>query len=666
MVTYPAAFFSRYRPNSALDMLDQLPGFRQATSGELRGYGSDTGNVLINGRRPSSKRVTVPSILDRIPASQVDRIELIRGPVRDIELLGEPEVANVVLLADTPAAVRWIVTAYHNSDMSPWPWFSNISVSDQWKGIDYNAGLDMFRVAESDRNQESILDGNGDLTETRYEQGNEREFEANFDVSASTRIGDTLFTYSSQIGIQDGGEDFMSQRSPQAPGEAESLELFDGDSDEFQYEFGVTAERDLAADLTGNLLLFYSKEDENSVRRQRSLDETGTQSAERLKDTNQIEKEAILRTEFEWTGMPDHTFRLNVEGTYNLVANTELETRDTGAGPVTVFVPGANTEIREYRSDLLLKDIWALGNFELDLGLGAELSKLSQTGDADVDRSLSYLKPQTELSYTPDENRRLRVRLAREVAQLVFEDFISASLFADEDLALGNPDLRPETTWVSEVGLEQRFGQKTVLKLTAFHHWISDVQDLIPITLTEEAPGNIGDGRRWGIKIEGTVALDRVGLESARLNINGRWQNSVVTDPVTGEERVLSATIITTSTGDIFLTDNDYVLILDFRQDFEDSGVAWGWNSTLEADLPVFKVNELDLRDKEVDLNFFVETTRWFGLKLRLEFNNVLDGVENRERSIYEVERDLSPLLRRQLQSRTDGREIGLSISGSF
>ena len=71
VVSYPAGFFSRFRPDSALDMLNQLPGFRLNFGGVLRGYGSDTGNVLIDGRRPSSKRVTVPSILVRIPASQV-------------------------------------------------------------------------------------------------------------------------------------------------------------------------------------------------------------------------------------------------------------------------------------------------------------------------------------------------------------------------------------------------------------------------------------------------------------------------------------------------------------------------------------------------------------------------------------------------------------------
>ena len=667
VVSYPAAYFSRYRPNSALDMLEQLPGFRLAISGELRGYGTDPGNVLIDGRRPSSKRVTVPSILDRIPASQVERIELIRGPVRDIELLGEPEVANVILRTDVPAAVRWIITAYQNSDMDPMPWFSNISLSDHWRNIDYNAGLDMFRVVYSDTNDENILDGSGNLTERRFERGNAKEFEGNFDLSASTWIGETLLTWGSQIGIQEGSDVFVSRRTPLTSGEATQNELFDGVSDEFQYEVGLSVERKLARELTGNLLVFFSKEDENSTSTQRSIDPSGTQTAEKLKDVNQIEKEGIIRTEFEWSGLTRHTIRLNLEGTYNLVANTEVETEDTGTGPVTVIVPGASTTLKEYRGDFLLKDTWELGEFELDYGLGAEVSKLTQTGDPDVERDLSYLKPHAELSYTPDETHRLRFRLAREVAQLIFEDFISASLFADEDLALGNPNLRPETTWISELGYEQRFGKESVVKVTLFHHWISDVQDLIPITLTEEAPGNLGDGRRWGVEFEGTVQLDWIGLQNARLDINARWQDSTVVDPITGEERVLTATVLAdNSSRSIFDNDNEYVLVVDYRQDFEAARVAWGWDVTFEAELPVFKVNELDVRNKDGDLNFFVETTRWFGLKIRLEFNNVLDKTVARERNIYTVERDLSPLLRRQLQDRTDGREIGLSLSGSF
>ena len=414
IVTYPAAFFERYRPNSALDMLDQLPGFRLSRSGELRGYGTDVGNVLINGRRPSAKRVTVASILDRIPASQVERIELIRGPVRDIELLGEPEVANVILKSDVPAAVRWFATAYWNSDMSPSPWFSNVSVSDRWRNIDYNAALDMFRVAFSDRNDERIVDGAGDLVETRAEDGHDKEFEANFDLTASRQFGATLVTYSHQIGIQEGSEKFVSLREPldDQPGS----EVIDGRSDEFQYEVGLTAERRLRPALKGNFLVFYSQEDENADTRERSLDADGTETLEKLKDTHQVEKEGILRAEFEWTGRPAHTVRFNIEGTFNQVANSEDQTEDAGDGPVPVFVPGANTTIEEHRGDLLLKDIWAFGDFELDYGLGAEISRLTQTGDADVERNLTYLKPHAELSHTPDETRRTRFRHHDDVA----------------------------------------------------------------------------------------------------------------------------------------------------------------------------------------------------------------------------------------------------------
>lgn len=663
---YPAAFFDRFRPDSALDMLRQLPGFRLNFGGELRGYGSDTGNVLIDGRRPSSKRVTVPSILDRIPASQVERIELIRGPVRDIELMGEPQVANVVLRTDTPAAVRWSVVGYRNADMPPLPWFTNISMSDRWRGIDFNGGLDIFRKAFSERNDEDILDGNGNLTEERFEHGYQKEFEANFDLTASKWVGETLLTWNSQIGIQDGGEKFVSDRTP--VGQGTRNELTEGISDELQFEAGITLERNLTDSLSGNLLLFATREAEDAATSQLSINAAGIQTSETIKDTYQIEKEMIARTEFEWSGWDSHTVRLNLEGSYNLVDNEELQTLDTGTGPVSVIVPGATTAIAEDRGEFLLKDTWSMGQYELDYGMGAEASKLSQTGDPEVERKLFFLKPHAELSYTPSEERKLRVRLAREVAQLLFDDFFSASLLLDDDVSLGNPNLKPETTWESEVGYEQRFGSQSVVKLTLFHHWITDVQDLIPVSLDDESPGNIGEGKRWGVQLEGTLQLGWAGLDNARLNINSRWQDSSVVDPVTGQDRVLTTTILSDSnnTRSIFDNDNAYVVVLDFRQDFEEERVAWGSDVTFEADLKQFKVNEYDLRKREPDLNLFVETTRWFGMKVRVEFNNILDMNKERIRTFYTGQRGLSPVLRRQLQDRTDGREVGLSLSGSF
>ena len=90
----------------------------------------------------------------------------------------------------------------------------------------------------------------------------------------------------------------------------------------------------------------------------------------KMRVSNQIEKEGILRTEFEYSAIDSHNLRFTLEAAYNEVANKVDQTTDTGAGAVTVFVPGENTTIKETRGDFLIKDIWALGDYELDYGLG--------------------------------------------------------------------------------------------------------------------------------------------------------------------------------------------------------------------------------------------------------------------------------------------------------
>ncbi len=84
------------------------------------------------------------------------------------------------------------------------------------------------------------------------------------------------------------------------------------------------------------------------------------------------------------------------------------------------------------------------------------------------------------------------------------------------------------------------------------------------------------------------------------------------------------------------------------------------------AERQLFKVNELDVRDEGTEFNVFVESTRWLGVNIRLTGENLLDFEQLRHRTIYVGERELSPIDRRELTNRTDGRRIILRISGSF
>jgi len=665
VVEYPAAFFSRYQPNTALDMVNQLPGFQLDDGGTARGFTSAAGNILINNRRPSVKQDTPSAVLGRIPASNVIRIDLVRGQLSGVDMLGQPVVANIIMRDESPAAVRWEGFVWKNFYTGTVMPGGSISLSDKWNGIDFNAGLEGNRHAHVNKGTRNTEDAAGNRTENRSDKTDTIHLQYSGNLHASGWIGQTLVQLNTELGFKDFTDITNSERNPLAS--TSRNELFDINDRGHNIEVGINAERSLLQDLTGRSVILFSREDLDELSTQTVVNSTGEQTLFRESDTGTVVTEAIGRLEFDWQGFADHAIKFNIEGAFNELDNSQGQTVDTGTGPVFEEVPGANTRVEEVRGDLLLTDTWSLGVFELDYGLGAEVSQISQTGDAELERNFFFLKPQSMLSYSPVQGRLTRLRLAREISQLDFNDFVSTAVFQDEDLELGNPNLSPDKTWVLEVSHERRYGEIGVFKLTAFHHWISDVADLLPLSATFEVPGNIGDGRRWGLKVENTLPLDWLQLDNARLNIRARWQDSTVIDPVTGINRILSGeTGLPNEIPPYQDEDIKYTGSIDFRQDFETAKVAWGWDVRFRSERVLYKVNELDIYDEGTVITAFTETTRWLGLKMRLTLRDLLNAGRHRVRTIYLGERGSSAVSRRELIDNTRGRQLELVLSGNF
>src|SRR5687768_1675035 len=72
--SYTPADFARFAPRTALDMLNQVPGFVIQQADERRGLGQASANILINGERFSGKSNDVITELTRIPAANVVQI----------------------------------------------------------------------------------------------------------------------------------------------------------------------------------------------------------------------------------------------------------------------------------------------------------------------------------------------------------------------------------------------------------------------------------------------------------------------------------------------------------------------------------------------------------------------------------------------------------------
>ena len=93
-------------------MVQRLPGFNFDDGNSARGFAGTAGNVLIDGHRPTSKTDDLQSILNRIPASDVDHIEVIRGGAPGIDMQGHTVIANII--RKTAASTQIVATAKNN------------------------------------------------------------------------------------------------------------------------------------------------------------------------------------------------------------------------------------------------------------------------------------------------------------------------------------------------------------------------------------------------------------------------------------------------------------------------------------------------------------------------------------------------------------------------
>lgn len=663
IVTFTPDFFSRYQPKTALEMVNRVPGFILNDGGGVRGFGGAAGNILINDRRPSAKQDLPSFILGRISASQVERIELLRVRVRDIDLQGQVEVVNVVLSTDAPATVRWELHNRQNF-LVGWSPGASISLADRWGEVEYNIGFDTRWANLGDPGVIKRYDGTGRLTEIRtdYDEGDGPN--VNTYLNAATWIGKSFVQLNGRTGIENRDLGLLSKRENQLTG-AVTYQDIQTLRRNTRLELGLDAERILTPVFLGKAIVLYNLLDGEPSVSQRDLTPSGVQTRFQLEDEEFTSTEFITRMEFDWAGITGHAIQADVERALNVLDNAQVFTDDIGLGPVLVNVPGGNVRVEEVRWNYLLQDSMSFGNLDIDTGLGLERSTISQTGDSTLERSFKFLKPRAIFTWSPQRGKQTRLRLEREVSQLDFNDFTTATVFEDDDVAQGNPDLRPDSTWISELSHERRFGRVGVIKLTAFHHWIKDVLDLLPLGPTSEAPGNIGDGRRWGVILETTQPLDWTGLSNAQISIRAKGVDSTVVDPVTGENRRLSGE--GSFRGDLLFRDMDrYAIDIDFRQDIESAKVSWGWGVAERDERVLYKANELDIFDEGFDVGLFVETSRWFGLKMSIEGQNLLNFEVTRDRTIYVGERSLTPVLRRELRTGNNGARALFKIVGSF
>lgn len=531
VLVFEPAFFAAQQPNTALDMVNRVPGFDLNDGDGGRGFEGAVGNTLINGSRPASKNDSGSNALFRVPASQVERIELIRGGAPGIDMQGYPIVVNVVLKSG--ASVEHSLQAD--------------AVLFGQGGQDVGGFRYQFTRRDGERTWSVVVadgigtsDSNGSGPSVRYAPdgtilsredyvndgyGGGQAMRVNY---ASPFMGGKI-DLTSRIGVSDWNswEQYTG---------ADSLRYADDASKDDEFEFGLTYTRPLSATLKSETRLIHEAEkSEYTGRYLETFD--GVEGDESVFTSNGDSSETILRSLLRWERSPTLTFEGGGEVAYNRLDIVQAYS----IGGVNIPLPSDEVVVEETRGELFGKSTWrARPSLSIETGLRLEASTISQSGDADSERTFYFVKPRAQATWTPWADNQFRLRFEREVGQLDFGDFAASASLSDDNVLGGNINLRPEDRWIGELTYERRFWGEGVVSIGYRHDEIRNAIDRIPLEDGLSAVGNIGDGTLDQLSLNVVVPTDKLGVPGGRFSFRNDWNHTEVTDPTTGQIRPIS------------------------------------------------------------------------------------------------------------------------------
>lgn len=530
VLVFTPDFFAAQRPNTALDMVNRVPGFSIDNGSGARGFEGAVGNVLINNNRPASKNDSGSNVLGRTLANQVERIELIRGGAPGIDMQGYSVVVNVILKTtdSRQSILTWNAMLFEGGhDIYGGSYQFTQNKGDRSWGVTLSDGMgssDSNGVGRSVRRNAA-----GDvIRDERYENdgwGGGQGIRGNY---TGPLFGGKL-EGTARYGLND-YQNWTELSSPTSLRRSDYAE--DGDSG----ELGLTWTRTLNPRWTLETRLIHEFSSFDSVS---GSNETlnGTAAPEQQFKSNGDSSESILRALVRHERSPALTIEAGAEIAYNMLDVNQAFT----IGGVGVPLPSASVKVEETRGEAFSKATWRINpKLTLEGGVRLEASTISQSGDADQEKSFFFAKPRLLATWTPMADNQLRFRFERELGQLDFGDFAASAELDDGTVFGGNVDLEPEQRWISELSYERRFWGEGVVSIGYRHDRIIDVIDRLPLPGGLSATGNIGDGTLDQLSLNVVVPLDKVGISGARFTFRNDWNKTSVTDPTTGEDRRIS------------------------------------------------------------------------------------------------------------------------------
>jgi outer membrane receptor protein involved in Fe transport len=648
-VTYPASFFEQYQPYSVNDMLVRIPGINLArgggggaggSDGNRRGLGAGGDQVLINGRRIAGKGNEGNQQLSRIPATDVQYIEIIRGTSGDLDVRGGTQVINIVLLeaeSSTSYAYEINLDNYHDGKYQPGGKFA---VTGQNGGFTYFLSAELEPRWEFRDGFEESFNVDGSLNEIiDRDQGSDAwptSFAANLGYEFDERN-------IANLNFQLTNNDFDAYAD-------RTITNFRVDPATVRVERDETPTEDGSWEIGGDYMhvfanssrwrtLFIVNEAENDAVRDR-LQIDGSAITKDLFLANYAKtQERILRSSYVFDLSETQSLETGVERAQTIL-DTSLQLgllrtaadavqggpRFGGLSPIT----DANGTVEELRYEYFAIHNWQMNDrMSLETTFLFEESEISQSGDVAKSRSFTFFRPKVDYRFDITPAIQFRATAEKDVAQLSFSDFTASIDGSDDEQNAfeGNADLRQTQSWRYLANLEYRLPNDAgVLSGNFFYNDFDDLIDNVDVSTATQvlgARGNIGRGEQYGINLNSSIRLSMINQPNMLFTAGLNLEESSLTDPFLKVERERS------------IRGGASRYSFGFRHDIPSrNNMNWGFNYRREFynDFLVYDVDKIEEYPKVGSISTWIEVQAWGGLVYRFETRDSRDRCRIRTR----------------------------------
>ncbi len=639
-------YFTQFAPQTALEMVQRVPGFTIEEAEERRGLGQGGSNVLLNGERFSAKSTDIRTALGRIGADSVTRLELLDAASLDIPGLSGQVVNLVYTSSGGSGQFRWS-PSFRTRQTKPSLFDGEISYSGQIGKLEYTLSLENDSFRNGNNGIENVFDGNDMLIDMRDEilfvDGDRPKISATFKREADNgNVANLNLAY----------ERFWFEVREDSDRIGSFRDYFETEK-EYNYEIGGDYEFGLG---DGRLKLIGLHRYENSpffFDVLTSFDDGSPGDGVR-QDRFVNETETIARGEYRWKG-GSNDWQISLEGALNsLDTGRELSVLEPDGDYVPVALPGGDATVKEKRAEGNVT--WGrplAPNLTLQTSLGAEYSQISQSGPSGLTRSFIRPKGFVSAAWKVNDTLDVNARVERSVGQLNFFSFVASSDIGSGNENAGNPELVPQQSWDIEIEATKTLGPWGSVTLSGDYRLIEDIIGQIPIGEFGEAPGNIDGTRVFGIRANGTLKFDPIGWTGARLEFDTRYRKARLDDPLTGERLPVSGNL-------------KYDIDLDFRHDISNTDLAYGGGYSAFAQEAGFRLNEISQFTLDNGSSYiFVEHKDVAGLKIRATVENLIGTGEDFARTVY-AGRRTGDIAFTEARERSFGQIFRFDVSGTF